>query len=151
MGSFSNVTGQRLVIMAVLCLADCLFPYAISKIWNVFLMGQSYAESLGLSTSRIRNRIFLATTLLAGSVTAFADHRVYRHCRSPLCRMAFGNANHRIMLPASALMGACLMLLADILSQMPGSQSVLPVNTVAALLGLPVILYVILKNKAVAL
>lgn len=152
MGSFSNVTGQRLVIMAVLCLVGLLISIRNIKDLNVFLMGQSYAESLGLSTSRIRNRVFLATTLLAGSVTAFCGPIGFIGIAVPhLCRMIFGNANHRILLPASALMGACLMLVADILSQMPGSQSVLPVNTVAALLGIPVILYVILKNKAVAL
>jgi iron complex transport system permease protein len=89
---------------------------------------------------------------LAGSVTAFCGPIGFIGIAVPhLCRMIFGNANHRVLLPASALMGACLMLVADILSQMPGSQSVLPVNTVAALLGIPVILYVILKNKAVAL
>jgi len=152
MGSFSNVTGRRLVIMAALCLAGLLISIRNIKDLNVFLMGQSYAESLGLSTSRIRNRVFLATTLLAGSVTAFCGPIGFIGIAVPhLCRMIFGNANHRVLLPASALMGACLMLVADILSQMPGSQSVLPVNTVAALLGIPVILYVILKNKAVAL
>ena len=68
-----------------------------------------------------------------------------------MCRMIFGNANHRTLIPASALLGASMMLLADIISQLPGTGSVLPVNTVAALMGIPVIIYVILKNKAVDL
>jgi iron complex transport system permease protein len=65
--------------------------------------------------------------------------------------MLFNNANHRVLIPASAMLGAGMMVLADIISQMPGSQSILPVNTVAALMGIPVIIYVIFKNRAVKL
>jgi iron complex transport system permease protein len=152
MGSFSNVTGQRLLIMASLCLAGMVVSVRNIKDLNTFLMGQSYAKSLGVSTTRIRNRIFLATTLLAGSVTAFCGPIGFIGIAVPhMCRMIFGNANHRTLIPASALLGASMMLLADIISQLPGTGSVLPVNTVAALMGIPIIIYVILKNKAVDL
>ncbi|NLA16147.1 MAG: iron ABC transporter permease [Bacteroidales bacterium] len=149
MGSFSNVSGHKLVIMASLCLAGLILSIRNIKDLNVFLMGQTYAESLGISTVRVRNRIFLATTLLAGSVTAFCGPIGFIGIAVPhICRMIFGNANHRTLIPASALLGAALMVLADIISQMPGSQSVLPVNTVAALMGIPVIIYILLKDKA---
>ncbi|HOT53926.1 MAG TPA: iron chelate uptake ABC transporter family permease subunit, partial [Bacteroidales bacterium] len=115
-------------------------------------MGEQYAQNLGISLSRVRNRIFLATTLLAGSVTAFCGPIGFIGIAVPhMARMLFRNANHRVMIPASALTGACVMILADIISQLPGTQSVLPVNTVAALMGIPVIIYVIFKNRAVDL
>ena len=152
MGSFGNVTGTRLIIMTVLCITGLLISIYNIKDLNVLLMGEQYATSLGIPVRRIRNRIFLATTLLAGSVTAFCGPIGFIGIAVPhLTRMIFNNTNHRVLIPASALIGACMMILADIISQLPGSGSVLPVNTVAALMGIPVIIYVILKNRAVRL
>ena len=152
MGSFGNVTGDRLLIMTALCLSGLLLSVYNIKDLNVLLMGEQYAQNLGISLSRVRNRIFLATTLLAGSVTAFCGPIGFIGIAVPhMARMLFRNANHRVMIPASALTGACVMILADIISQLPGTQSVLPVNTVAALMGIPVIIYVIFKNRAVDL
>lgn len=148
MGSFTNVTGNRLLLMAILCVIGLLLAFYNIKDLNVLLMGSSYARSLGLNPGRIRNRIFLSTTLLAGSVTAFCGPIGFIGIAVPhIVRMSTGNANHRTLLPLSALVGAALMLLADVVSQLPGTQSVLPINTVAALLGVPIIIYVLLKNK----
>ena len=152
MGSFGNVTGARLLIMTVLCLSGLLISVYNIKDLNVLLMGEEYAQNLGISLTKVRNRIFLATTLLAGSVTAFCGPIGFIGIAVPhISRMLFRNANHRILIPAAALTGACMMILADIISQLPGTQSVLPVNTVAALMGIPVIIYVIFKNRAVDL
>jgi len=138
--------------MTALCLSGLLLSVYNIKDLNVLLMGEQYAQNLGISLSRVRNRIFLATTLLAGSVTAFCGPIGFIGIAVPhMARMLFRNANHRVMIPASALTGACVMILADIISQLPGTQSVLPVNTVAALMGIPVIIYVIFKNRAVDL
>ncbi|HRW94420.1 MAG TPA: iron ABC transporter permease [Bacteroidales bacterium] len=152
MGSFGNVTGNSLAIMTLLCLTGLGISFMNIKDLNVLLMGEQYAKSLGINVSLVRNRIFLATTLLAGSVTAFCGPIGFIGIAVPhLARMLFRNANHRVLIPASAILGAGMMILADIISQMPGSQSVLPVNTVAALMGIPVIIYVIFKNRAVKL
>jgi iron complex transport system permease protein len=152
MGSLGNVTGNRLLIMSGLCLTGLLISVFNIKDLNVLLMGEQYARSLGIKLSWVRNKIFVATTLLAGSVTAFCGPIGFIGIAVPhISRMIFNNANHRIMIPASALTGSCMMILADIISQLPGSQSVLPVNTVAALMGIPVIIYVIFKNRAVEL
>ncbi len=148
MGSFTNVTGSRLVLMAALCVAGLGLAFYNIKDLNVLLMGSSYARSLGLKPKRIRNRIFVSTTLLAGSITAFCGPIGFIGIAVPhIVRMSTGNANHRSLLPLSALAGAALMLLADTVSQLPGTTSVLPINTVAALLGVPVIIYVLLKNR----
>lgn len=150
MGSFGNVTGSRLLIMALLCFVGFTISFYNIKDLNVLLMGEQYAHSLGIRLNRVRNRIFIATALLAGSVTAFCGPIGFIGIAVPhLARMIFRNANHRVLIPASGLIGALLMLSADILSQMPGSQNTLPVNTVAALLGIPVIIYVIFQNKAI--
>lgn len=153
MGSFGNVTGTRLGLMAGCCAVGLALSFYNIKDLNVLLMGEQYAASLGIRLPRVRNRIFLATTLLAGSVTAFCGPIGFIGIAVPhVARMVFRNANHRVLIPTSALLGAALMLLADTLSQWPGSQGVLPINTVAALLGIPVIIYVIFsQNKASAL
>ena len=152
MGSFGNVTGNRLAIMAILCITGLGISFLNIKDLNVLLLGEEYAKSLGINVSRVRNRIFLATTLLAGSVTAFCGPIGFIGIAVPhIARILFNNANHRVLIPASAMLGAGMMVLADIISQMPGSQSILPVNTVAALMGIPVIIYVIFKNRAVKL
>ena len=152
MGSFGNVTGNRLLIMSGLCLTGLLISVFNIKDLNVLLMGEQYARNLGINISWVRNRIFVATTLLAGSVTAFCGPIGFIGIAVPhISRMIFNNANHRIMIPASALTGSCMMILADIISQLPGSQRVVPVNTVTALMGIPVIIYVIFKNRAVEL
>lgn len=148
MGSFANVTGSSLWVMATLCLAGWVLALYNCKDLNVLLMGQQYAESLGLNTVRIQRRILLSTALLAGSVTAFCGPIGFIGIAVPhVARFVFRNANHRVLLPAAALIGGGLMLLSDILSQLPGTSQVLPINTVAALLGVPVILYVIIHNR----
>ncbi|MCL1973765.1 MAG: iron ABC transporter permease [Bacteroidetes bacterium] len=148
MGSFSNVVGIPLGIMTILVGFGLALAVYNIKILNVLLMGETYAKSLGLHMNAVRNRIFISTALLAGSVTAFCGPIGFIGIAVPhLGRMLFKNANHKRLIPATALLGACVTLFADFIAQLPGSGQVLPINTVAALIGIPVILMIILQHR----
>jgi len=118
---------------------------------NLMLLGENYARSMGLNVNFARFLIFFSTSILAGSITAFCGPIGFIGIAVPhICRMIFKTSDQRILLFASMLVGAVLMLTADLLSQIPGNGIVLPVNTVTALLGIPVILWIIFKNQRIA-
>ena len=115
---------------------------------NRLLLGEGYARSMGVSVKRVRLLLFLATALLAGSVTAFCGPIGFVGIAVPhVARMLFRRADHRILLPASVLIGANLMLFCDMVSQLPGTELILPVNTITALLGIPVVVMVVVNSK----
>lgn len=148
MGSFAGLSVSQIWILFILVLAGFALSIYNIKDLNTLLLGEAYAKSLGVNLENTRRRILIATTLLAGSVTAFCGPIGFIGIAVPhIARMIFKNANHRILLPATALLGAALMIFADTVSQLPGQVQVLPINTVSALIGVPVILYIILKNK----
>jgi len=149
MGSFGGVVGIPLAVMTVLVACGLAISIYNIKDLNVLLMGETYAKSLGINMNVVRNRIFVSTALLAGSVTAFCGPIGFIGIAVPhLARMLFKNANHRSLVPSVALLGACIMLLADLIAQLPGSQQILPINTVTALLGIPVIILIILQHRS---
>jgi iron complex transport system permease protein len=103
---------------------------------------------MGVRVGSVRVYVIVTTAILTGAVTAFCGPIAFLGVAVPhLCRNLFQSSRHRLLLPASALVGAILALLADLISQLPGSQSVLPLNSVTALLGAPVIVWVILKKQ----
>jgi len=136
--------------MFLLVLAGFTLSIYNIKDLNTLLLGEAYSKSLGVNLESTRKRILIATTLLAGSITAFCGPIGFIGIAVPhIARMIFKNANHKILLPATAILGATLMIFADTVSQLPGQAQVLPINTVSALIGVPVILYIILKSKMV--
>ncbi len=150
MGSFSGLSYTKIWIMAILVIVGLAISIYNIKDLNALLMGEAYAKSLGVDIKMTRARILIATTLLAGSVTAFCGPIGFIGIAVPhIARMIFRDANHKTLLPATAIMGAALMLLADTISQVPGQPEVLPINTVSALIGIPVIFVIIFRNKFV--
>lgn len=148
MGSFAGVSGPQLWGLVAMVVAGVVLSVYNIKDLNALLLGEQYASALGLNVRGIKIRILLATTLLAGSVTAFCGPIGFIGIAVPhITRFIFRDANHKVLIPATALLGGCMMLVADILTQAPPGGSVIPVNTVAALLGIPVILVIILKNR----
>lgn len=148
MGSLGGLSHGQLLIMAV-CVAGGLVLAAGSvKSLNLLLLGEGYARSMGVSVKRVRGVIFLATSLLAGSVTAFCGPIGFVGIAVPhIARMVFRRADHRVLLPASVLIGADMMLFCDLVSQLPGSDLILPLNTITALLGIPVVVMVVVNSK----
>ncbi|MDR0295052.1 MAG: iron ABC transporter permease [Prevotellaceae bacterium] len=148
MGSFSSISPEQLYLMAPAILLGLIAALMTMKWLDVMMHGDMYARSVGLHIKRARTVILLISGLLAGTITAFCGPIGFVGIAVPhVARMLFGTANHRVLLPATMLLGGVVMLMSDIISQLPGSDSVLPINTITALLGIPVIIFVIFRNQ----
>lgn len=150
MGSLSGVSLQQLGLMSGIVVAGLALSIYLIKPLNLLLLGENYARTMGLNIRSIRFLLFASTTLLAGTVTAFCGPIGFIGIAVPhVARMLTGNADHRVLMPASMLMGSVTMLLCDIIAQLPGHEMVLPVNTITALLGIPIIVLVIVRNRKI--
>ncbi len=148
MGSFSGLTSAQIWIMSMLIIPGIVLSIYNIKELNILLQGEAYAKSLGLNLERTRRRILIATTLLAGSITAFCGPIGFIGIAVPhIARLLFRNADHKVLVPATALTGAAIMVFTDMVAQLPGQSGVIPINTVSALIGVPVILYLIMKSR----
>ncbi len=148
MGSFAGLSSLQLWILGIMVVVGVLLSVYNIKDLNALLLGEQYASALGLNVKLIKIKILVATTLLAGSVTAFCGPIGFIGIAVPhITRFIFRDANHKVLLPATALVGGCMMLAADMLTNLPGAGNVIPINTVTALLGIPVILVIILRNR----
>lgn len=146
LGSLSSVGWGDMQMLLPILLVGTLFVLLTVKPLNGLLLGEDYARGLGINVSRTRLYIVLATGLLAGGVTAFCGPIAFIGVAVPhIARGIFNTSNHRITLPASALIGACLLLICDVLCSL--FIYPLPISTVSALFGAPVIIWIILKNK----
>ena len=143
MGSLGHVTITKLMIMTPVVFLGLLLAVVSIKALNLLLLGENYAQTMGLNIRRARTLIFVSTTLLAGTVTAFCGPVGFLGLAVPhIARLIFNDADHRILLPGSVLLGIVCMLLCDIVAK----KLVLPINCITALLGIPVILWVVYKN-----
>jgi len=146
LGSLSSVGWGDMPMMASILLLGAFFVLLALKPLNGLLLGEDYAHGLGIDVARTRLYIVLATGLLAGGVTAFCGPVAFIGVAVPhIARGIFLTSNHRITVPGSALIGACLLLVCDILCSL--FIYPLPISTVSALFGAPVIIWIILKNK----
>lgn len=150
MASVGGVTAGQLGVMLPVCLIGLLLSVVLIKPLNMLLLGENYARTMGLNIRLTRGIIFLSTTLLAGTVTAFCGPIGFIGIAVPhVARMIFTEADHRVLMPASMLLGGAVMLACDIISQMPGNDLTLPVNTITALLGIPIVVMVIVRNRKI--
>ena len=148
MGSLGNLSPGQLKILALSVVAGSLLTILSVKILNALLIGENYAGSMGLNIKWSRVLIFTCTTILAGSVTAFCGPIGFIGIAVPhIVRNLFKTSDHSVLVPGTILCGAIIMILSDIVSQLPGSEIVLPVNSVTSLIGIPVVIWVIVKNK----
>lgn len=150
MGSLSHITAGQLAILLPVTVVGLLLSVFLIKPLNMLLLGENYARTMGLNVRVIRGVIFISTLLLAGTVTAFCGPIGFIGIAVPhVARMLFAEADHRVLMPASMLLGAGVMLLCDILSQVRGHDLVLPINTITALLGIPIVIIVIIRNRKI--
>ena len=148
MGSIGAVTSDMLTIMVPIVTAGLICAFLLSKKLNALLLGNNYALGLGVSMGWTRTWIILITCILAATITAFTGPIAFIGMAVPhIARGIFRTANHRVILPACMLIGASLLLLCDCCTQLPISQYTLPINAVSSLIGAPIILWVIIKNK----
>ena len=149
MGSLSTVTMADISIFAPVILIGLLLGIVAIKSLNILLLGEGYARTMGLNVRRSRTIIFLSTTLLAGTVTAFCGPIGFIGLAMPhLARMTFRTADHRVLMPATILWGALSMLLCSLITDIVAHHSmIIPVNTITALLGVPIIIFVVIRNR----
>lgn len=147
MGSLGDVTLSQLYILLPAVFAGLVLGVITIKPLNLLLFGEEYAVTMGLDIRRTRSLLFLSTTLLAGTVTAFCGPIGFIGLAMPhVTRMLFDNSDHRILVPGTVLTGASVLLLCDLISKL----FTLPVNAITALLGIPVVVWVVLRNKTVS-
>ena len=145
MGSLGDVTVPQLAILLPSVIVGLLLAVWTIKPLNLLLFGEEYAVTMGLNIRRSRGLLFLSTTLLAGTVTAFCGPIGFIGLAMPhVTRILFRNSDHRILVPGTVLSGASVLLLCDIVSKM----FTLPVNAITALLGIPIVMWVVLRNKS---
>lgn len=144
MGSLGDVTGTQLAVLAPAVVVGLILAVATIKPLNLLLFGEEYAVTMGLNLRRSRLLLFLSTTLLAGTVTAFCGPIGFIGLAMPhVARMLMRDSDHRVLIPATALAGGAVLLLCDIVSKL----FTLPINAITALLGIPVVVWVVLRNK----
>lgn len=146
LGSLSAVTWAHLQALAPTVVAGLLLAFFLQKRLDSLLLGENYAQGLGVAIVRTRMYIVLIAGLLSGAVTAFTGPIAFVGIAIPhIARGIFRTANHRILIPASVLLGAALILICDIIAHIPSYA--LPINTISSLFGAPVIIWIILKRK----
>lgn len=148
MGSLGGVMLSELWILVPVLTVGLIISVALIKPLNMLLLGENYARTMGLDIRSTRLWIFASTILLAGTVTAYCGPISFIGLAVPhIVRMLFGEADHRVLVPASMICGGGIMLLCDVVSQLPASDMVLPINTVTALIGIPVVIAVIFRTR----
>ena len=147
-GSLSGVPLNQLWILGVIVFAGAAIALLLSKPLNGLLLGENYARSMGLSVSTSRIWIIVSTSLLAGVITAFCGPIGFVGIAVPhLARSLLGTNDHRVLIPATLLMGAILLLACDIIAQVPGTTTTLPISAVTSMVGSPVVIWVIVQRK----
>ena len=150
-GSYGGVTWANLPLILVVIGSGLAASLLLVKPLNALLLGERYAQSMGLNLKAVRMALIALTSVLAGTVTAFCGPIQFLGIAVPhLARGAFNTSDHRVLIPATALMGALLALTADIISVLPG-ESVLPLNAINAAFGAPVVIWILLQGRRVAL
>jgi len=148
MGSLGGVTSTQLKVLVPSLIIGLLISFFMIKQLDVIMLGEKYSLSTGVNVQVVRALIFISTSIMAGSVTAFCGPIAFIGVAVPhLSRMLFKTSSHFILLPATILIGSVTMLLSDIISQLPGLNITLPINAITSILGVPVIIWIIFNNK----
>lgn len=148
MGSLSNTTWQQLELMSITIFIGLFISIIIAYPLNIWLLGNDNAKSSGININKIRNLLFISATLLAGSVTAFCGPLAFIGIAAPhIARIISKTSDHKFLIPFSAFTGIAMLLIADILTQLPFTNFILPINTTTSLLGVPIVLWIVLKGK----
>lgn len=148
MGNFGGVSMSHIPLFSLLCLVGITAALLLVKPLNILLLGPQYAESLGISTRRLRNLLLLIVGLLTAITTAFCGPISFIGLAIPhIARLLFRTDNHQVLLPGTVLTGAAIALLCNFICFLPGEMGVIPLNAVTPLIGAPVIIYVIIQRQ----
>lgn len=148
MGSIGNLSWQNIGILSLLVGIGLLLSLLSLKALDALLLGENYAKSIGLNIKQSRYIIIFATSILAGSITAFAGPIAFIGLAVPhLAKLSFKTSNHKTLYVATLFFGAIVMLLCDLISQLPGFDFTLPINAITSVIGAPVVIWLIIKQK----
>jgi len=148
LGSFMRVSGDRVTLFAAAMCVLLPLTFLLTKTLNLMLLGDGYARNLGLNVRRARLLVIGASGVLVAVVTAYCGPVMFLGLAVPhLCRGLFATSDHRVLIPASMLCGSALALVCHLVARMPGFEGVLPVNSVTALVGAPVVMWVLFRRR----
>ncbi len=148
LGSFSKVSGDQVYTFAGLMLVLIPMSFLLIKTLNLMLLGESYARNLGLNIKQARLFVITCSCVLTAIITAYCGPIVFLGLAVPhLCRTIFQTSDHRILMPAVTLAGASLSLFCNLIARMPGMEGALPINSVTALIGAPIVISVLFGKR----
>jgi iron complex transport system permease protein len=148
LGTLGNLSWTSIAILAVCVLIGLLLSLTSIKPLNTLLLGENYAKSLGLNYSKARFIIIFATSILAGSITAFAGPIAFVGLAVPhIAKLVFQTSNHLILFWSTVLFGAMIMLICDCISQLPNSAIVIPINAITSILGAPIVIWLLIRKR----
>ncbi len=151
MGSIGNLSWESILLLSISVAVGLLLSLLTLKPLDALLLGENYAKSMGLDLKKARYAIILATSILAGSITAFAGPIAFVGLAVPhLSKLLFQTSNHRILFVSTLLIGAIIMLFCDTISQMPGFDFTLPINAITSIVGAPVVVWLIVRKKSLS-
>ena len=149
-GSLGNLSWNELSIFGLIYGLGILATLTLIKPLNSFLLGENYAKSLGINVKKNRNIILVITSILTGVITAFSGPIAFVGLAVPhIARLLFTSSNHKILLPAVALIGAIVLLICDSIAQLPTSEFTLPINAITSLFGAPVVIWLLVRKKRI--
>ena len=148
LGNFGGVTMKQMPLFAGITVVALMGSLMLIKPLNALLLGEQYAENLGINTQRVRNYLLLVTGILAAVTTAFCGPVAFIGLAVPhIARLLLGTDNHQYLMPATILCGSAIALLCNIVCVLPGDAGIIPLNAVTPIMGAPVIIYVIAKQR----
>ncbi len=148
MGSLGNLSWANIVILAIAVSVGLTLALFSVKALDTLLLGENYAKSMGLNIKKTRYLIIFATSLLAGSITAFAGPIAFIGLAVPhLSKLVFQTSNHKVLFAGTLLIGAVIMLFCDTVSQLPGFDFTLPINAITSIIGAPVVIWLLVRKR----
>jgi iron complex transport system permease protein len=149
MGNLGNLSWSSIVILSICVLLGLFLSLLSIKPLNALLLGENYAKSMGLNFNKARLIIILATSILAGSITAYAGPIAFVGLAVPhIAKLVFQTSNHIVLFWSTLLFGAAIMLICDVVSQMPGMEITLPINAITSILGAPVVIWLLVRKRS---
>ncbi|WP_299157215.1 iron ABC transporter permease [uncultured Tenacibaculum sp.] len=149
-GSLGNLSWTELMVFGIIYSIGILGTFTIIKPLNSFLLGENYAKSLGINIKKSRTIILVITSLLTGVITAFSGPIAFIGLAVPhIAKIVFSTSNHKTLLPASAFIGAIILLICDSIAQLPTSEFTLPINAITSLFGAPVVIWLLIRKKKI--
>jgi iron complex transport system permease protein len=149
-GSLGNLSWNEISVFIIIYILGLSATLTIIKPLNSFLLGENYAKSLGINIKKSRIIILLITSLLTGVITAFSGPIAFVGLAVPhIARMFFTTSNHKILIPATAIIGALILLICDAIAQLPTSEFTLPINAITSLFGAPVVIWLLMRKKKI--